>query len=70
MKTTMELKINGELKSVQENTTVLELLLGLELNPERVAIEINRKILEKKDFAHRPLHANDHLEIVTFVGGG
>ncbi len=66
----MELKINGQFKQVEENTTVQELLLGLELSPERVAVELNRKILEKKDFAHRQLRANDHLEIVTFVGGG
>ncbi len=46
------------------------LLRDLELHVAQVAVEINREILEQRDFDTRPLRAGDRVEIMSFIGGG
>lgn len=65
----MELTVNGE-ATTSTAATVLELLRSLELDPARVAIELNLAILPKAAYATTPLKSGDRLEIVHFVGGG
>ena len=50
--------------------TVLQLLQEKEILPERVAVEVNLKVLKRADFAQHRLHEGDAIEIVNFVGGG
>ena len=64
------IKINGENKTVPLNTSILKLLESLKINKDRVVIEMNKKILKKEVFDSTMLSENDHLEVVTFVGGG
>lgn len=64
------IKINGEGKSVPQNTSILKLLELFNLNKERVVIELNRNILFKSHFKNTILKEDDKVEIVTFVGGG
>ena len=47
-----------------------DLLSQLELEPVRVAVEINEDIVPRKRFGETPIHDGDRIEIVTFVGGG
>jgi thiamine biosynthesis protein ThiS len=65
----MQLKINGELKEVQA-TTVSDLLASFELEPKRVAVEVNTRLVKRSTFAETPLSPGDEVEIVTLVGGG
>jgi len=62
-------EVNGEPRSLPSASTVTSLLRHLELEPARVAVELNREILSR-DRYDQPLGAGDRLEIVTFVGGG
>lgn len=65
----MHLKLNGQL--VEKNIeTVADLinLLGLEDKP--VAVEVNQKLISKKNYQEYNLNEEDEVEIVTFVGGG
>jgi thiamine biosynthesis protein ThiS len=62
--------INGDYKEVTEGATVAELIENLELRPERVAIELNRKILSRSEWSCAGLADGDKVEIVHFVGGG
>jgi len=62
--------INGDDKEVREGVTVAELISELDLKPERVAIELNRKILSRSEWPGAGLAAGDKVEIVHFVGGG
>jgi thiamine biosynthesis protein ThiS len=65
----MRLKVNGEGYITEQDTLAL-LLKEMEINPERVAVEINLKIIKKKDFPDYRLMEGDNIEIVYFVGGG
>lgn len=68
----MILKINGQTKTFSVDVqTVADLLSALDIKqPERVAVEINRKIVMPATFHQAPVCENDNIEIVTFVGGG
>jgi sulfur carrier protein len=66
----IEITLNGELKTVPSGLTVTSLLLHLGLDPARVAVELDRQIVRKTDWEHTALEAGAKLEIVQFVGGG
>ena len=66
----MEVVVNGEIKEVADGTSVQELLDQFQIKPVRVAVERNREIVTRKQFADTRLAAGDNIEIVTFVGGG
>jgi thiamine biosynthesis protein ThiS len=65
----VKIKVNGEDREVADGTTVAQLIEQHKLTPQKVAIELNRRLIrsEKYDAA---LSAGDEVEIVTFVGGG
>jgi len=65
----MNLTINGEIQ-VFSSETLGALVAELGMKPDRVAIELNREIVPRKQWPQTPLHDGDRLEIVHFVGGG
>ena len=66
----MQIEINGESRMVEERMTLKELVEHLSLAPERLAIELNRRVVRRADWPHTPLNEGDRIEIVHFVGGG
>jgi len=65
----MQLHLNGRERDVVAGN-VAALLLELGLDPQRVAVELNRAIILQANFLQTPLAAGDSIEIVQFVGGG
>jgi thiamine biosynthesis protein ThiS len=65
----MKIRVNGADRDVSDNTTLRDLIAQHNLTPEKVAVELNRRLVraEKYDTA---LKSGDEVEIVTFVGGG
>ena len=66
----MEIKLNGETRAAREGQTVMGLLEELELDPARVAVELDRRILKKPLWAETVLQPGAEVEVVMFVGGG
>lgn len=66
----MQIQVNGDSRHVREEMNVTGLLQDLQLNGEQVAVEINLEILDKRDFDTRMLQEGDHIEIMSFIGGG
>jgi thiamine biosynthesis protein ThiS len=62
--------INGEEKEIEEGLKVSDLVVLLELKAERLAIELNRKIIRRANWPVTQLADGDKIEIVQFVGGG
>lgn len=62
--------INGETKEISEQVNLLELLKVFALPSERIAIELNREVVRKKDWENILIRDADKIEIVHFVGGG
>ena len=65
----MTVKVNGDARDVPDGQTVRALIQGVGLTPEKVAVELNRRLL-RSDRYDTPLNEGDEVEIVTFVGGG
>ncbi|MDE3198725.1 MAG: sulfur carrier protein ThiS [Acidobacteriota bacterium] len=65
-----QVTINGERRTVPGGTTVFDVLRSLELDPERVAIELNRAIVKRDLWPSTPVDSGAEVEIVQFVGGG
>jgi thiamine biosynthesis protein ThiS len=66
----MQITINGEKKTIDNNTTLAALLNELNIDAQKVAVELNRNIINKSDYSKTILKENDSLEIVSFIGGG
>ncbi len=62
--------VNGERRSAPEGQTVMGLLLDLRLEPARVAVELDRRIVKQPQWESTVLRDGAQLEIVQFVGGG
>ena len=66
----MLVHVNGQGREVPDGCTVAGLIDLLGLEPRRIAVERNRRIVRRATFAETSLAADDRLEIVTLVGGG
>lgn len=66
----MEVFINGENRKIDRQFTLFELLQEFDLPTERVAIELNKEVIRKKDWHNIKINNADNIEIVHFVGGG
>lgn len=66
----MTILVNGETKEIQKEINLSELLELLALPSERIAIELNREVVRKKDWANIKIKDADKIEVVHFVGGG
>jgi thiamine biosynthesis protein ThiS len=62
--------VNGETKEFSPGTTLADLVARLGLDPERLAIELNRVIVRREQWAAVTIDAGAEIEIVQFVGGG
>ena len=66
----MRLFINGEGKDFAASLSLGALIEHLGMKGDRVAVEVNRKIISRTQWAETWLTEGDELEIVHFVGGG
>jgi thiamine biosynthesis protein ThiS len=62
--------INGQPSTVAAQQTLLELLQRLGLDPARVAVELNRRIVKQAQWSDTVVSSGAQIEIVQFVGGG
>jgi sulfur carrier protein len=65
----MIVKVNGESRELPDGETVRALIVRYNLTPEKVAVELNRRLLRGERY-DTGLKEGDEVEIVTFVGGG
>jgi len=67
---TIQIVVNGEDRAVVGGLNVRQLLALLELDAERVAVEMDRAILRRPAWSSTPVTSGARFEIVQFVGGG
>jgi thiamine biosynthesis protein ThiS len=66
----IHIQVNGEQRDCWAGATIGDLLRELAIKTERVAVELNLEILDRKEFDHRSLKPGDRVEILSFIGGG
>ncbi len=62
--------VNGKQMSVNSEYSIKNLIQKLKTPIGKVAIELNRKIVNKKKINKIFLKRGDKIEIVHFIGGG
>jgi thiamine biosynthesis protein ThiS len=67
---TIHVVVNGAPKRVPRDLNVTGLLEFLEIDGGKVAVELNRAIVRKKDWESASVEEGASVEVVWFVGGG
>jgi thiamine biosynthesis protein ThiS len=65
-----QVTLNGERRNFPPQTTLLDVVRALNLEPERVAIELDRAIVKREMWSGTIVASGAEIEIVQFVGGG
>jgi thiamine biosynthesis protein ThiS len=66
----MELILNGKKREVTDGASLTALLNELNINPLRVAVQLNLEIVKRERYNETVLKPGDRLEIITFMAGG
>lgn len=66
----MRITINGKARELAAVTNLHDMVLSLNLLPERVIIELNEKVIPRNLWRQTFLSDGDRLEMVSLVGGG
>ena len=65
-----KIQLNGDLYEINNGTSLNQLLNKLNIQKNKVAVEVNGEIVEKNKYSNLILNKNDRVEIVQFIGGG
>jgi sulfur carrier protein len=66
----MNILLNGESRTLSNGTQLAQLVHELGLEGKRLAVEINREIIPRSQYANTELKNGDTIEIVHAIGGG
>ncbi len=66
----MKIVLNGEAFEAPEGISVADLIEQLGLADKRLALERNREIVPRSQYAEVALQPADEIEIVHAIGGG
>ena len=66
----MKVFLNGEIREVPEGFDLEQLLRHFALPSQRVAVELNKNVVRRKDWPDVRVSESDHIEVIHFVGGG
>ena len=66
----IKIKVNCKFKYVPEKYKISDLVKNLKIPLQKVAIELNQEIMDKKKISKITLKKDDKMEIVHFIGGG
>jgi thiamine biosynthesis protein ThiS len=70
MSTELRITVNGESRTVAAGASIADLLESLGVASPRIAVERNRDIVPKAEYAATALAEGDVFEVVELVGGG
>ena len=70
VKNKIKITVNGKQIRVISKFTLKSLITKLKMPLNKIAIELNKKIIDKKRISKIQLKKGDKIEIVHFIGGG
>ena len=70
IKNKIKITVNGKQMQVIPNFSIKSLIEILKIPLNKIAIELNKKIVDKKKISKIYLQKGDKIEIVHFIGGG
>ena len=70
IKNKIKITVNGKQMQVIPKFSLKSLIAKLKIPLNKIAIELNKKIIDKKKISKIQLKRGDKIEIVHFIGGG
>tara|TARA_B100000963_G_C22354272_1_gene548710 strand:- start:428 stop:646 length:219 start_codon:yes stop_codon:yes gene_type:complete len=70
IKNKIKITVNGKQMQVMLKFSLKSLITKLKMPINKIAIELNEKIIDKKRISRIQLKKGDKIEIVHFIGGG
>ena len=70
IKNKIKINVNGKQMQVIPKLSLKSLISKLNMPLNKIAIELNKKIIDKKRISKIKLKNGDKIEIVHFIGGG
>ena len=70
IKNKIKITVNGKQMQIIPKFSMKSLITKLKMPVNKIAIELNRKIIDKKKISKIQLKKGDKIEIVHFIGGG
>lgn len=62
--------VNGKPREMTDQTRVEQLICDLGLAGQACAVEVNQRLVPKREHAGCMLREGDRVEVVTLIGGG
>ncbi len=66
----VEIILNGEKKQIDSEVTLDRLLDLFSLPRQRVAVEVNKEVVPRRNWENVRVGDADQIEVIHFVGGG
>lgn len=66
----MQIELNGQATQVIDQCSITKILEVLELQNQRVAVEVNQEVIPRAKHNSFELSSGDQVEIIQAVGGG
>ena len=70
MTMTIEIRLNGEPRQINDGSTLQELISSLQLPNRALAVAVNRKVVTRQKWPDYVLQPADQVELVRAIGGG
>ena len=70
IKNKIKITVNGKQMQIIPKFSLKSLIIKLKMPLNKIAIELNKKIIDKKRISKIYLQKGDKIEIVHFIGGG
>jgi len=70
IKNKIKITVNGKQMQIIPKFTLKSLITKLKMPLNKIAIELNKKIIDKRKISKIQLKKGDKIEIVHFIGGG
>lgn len=62
--------VNGKEMNFKEGITVIELLNEINVEKDKVVVEVDFEIIDKNEYSKKKLSTASKVELIRFVGGG
>ena len=70
IKNKIKIIVNGKQMQIIPKFSLKSLIIKLKMPLNKIAIELNKKIIDKRKISKTQLKKGDKIEIVHFIGGG
>ena len=70
IKNKIKITVNGKHMQITPKFSLKSLITKLKMPLNKIAIELNKKIIDKRKISKIQLKKGDKIEIVHFIGGG